>query len=282
MALLCAARLAAAESMPPTQIEVTIEPQKFGDVGSILKVDSTVASFKFDKPVEQLAMVVEAYPKEKRLVPVARLALELTKPTAEGRLCVQMADQGFIPLGNGAPHQMQLFLQVDCGGTVVSSSQSFLKEKFNFSKSLARPGAGTQMRLITSHRVPVFWLMGNSDTGTYLTDEALDKLIAKNANDAYVLVAYLEFAKENVSSAPVLATSKPTPGETVKPAVPPSGSGSATSVVATVPSSAVASSVNATKAVEGSSTKSASKAKPSNSTKSKTSSSSAKTRKRSS
>ena len=126
-------------------------------------------------PWTWLALVLEAYPKEKRMVPVARLALELTKPTAEGRFCVQMADQGFIPLGNGAPHQMQLFLQLDCGGTLVSSSQSFLKEKFNFSKSLARPGTGTQVRQVAGHRVPVFWLMGNSDTGTYLTDEALEK-----------------------------------------------------------------------------------------------------------
>jgi hypothetical protein len=278
MAMLCAAGLVSAGPLP-SQIEVTIEPQKFGDVASILKVDSTVASFKFDQPVERLALVLEAWPKEKRTMPVARLALELTKPMTEGRFCVQMADQGFIPLGNGAPHQMQLFLQLDCGGTLVSSSQSFLKEKFNFNKSLARPGAGTQVRKISSHRVPIFWLMGNSDTGTYLTDDELDKLISKNANDAYILVAYLEFAKEGAAPAPVLATPTPTPkpAETVKPAVPQPGSG--TSVIATVPSSTAATSVNATKAVEGSSTKSGSKSKPA---KSKPTSSSAKTKKRSS
>jgi hypothetical protein len=231
MALLCAANLVAAGPLP-TQIEVTIEPQKFGDVASILKVDSTVASFKFDQPVEHLALVLESCPKEQRTVPVARLALELTSPTAEGRFCVQMADQGFIPLGNGAPHQMQLSLQLDCGGTLVSSSQSFLKEKFSFSKSLARLGAGTQVRQITGHRVPVFWLMGNSDSGTYVTDDALDKLIAKNANDAYILVAYLEFAKEGALPAPVLTKQ----AETVKPPALPTPSTPAP-VVATVPAS---------------------------------------------
>ena len=30
---------ALAQTPPPTSVEVTIEPQKFGDVGSILKVD---------------------------------------------------------------------------------------------------------------------------------------------------------------------------------------------------------------------------------------------------
>src|SRR6187402_1659301 len=108
-ALLCGiAGLRALAESAPTTVEVTIEPPKFGDVSSILKVDSTIASFKFDEPVTYLALVLEAYPKEPQRIPVARLALDLAKPVKEGRLCVQMADQGFVPLGNGAPHQMQL------------------------------------------------------------------------------------------------------------------------------------------------------------------------------
>ena len=192
MALLCV-RLAAAQ--PPTSVEVTVEPQKFGDVSSILKVDSTIATFKFDEPVTHLALVLEAFPKEPLRVPVARLALDLAKPVKEGRLCVQMADQGFVPLGNGAPHQMQLFMQLDCGGAMISSSQSFLKEKFNFSRSLARLGAGTVTRAVTDHRAPIFWLMGNSDTGTYFNHDDVDKMIVKN-RDAYVLIAYLETSKD--------------------------------------------------------------------------------------
>jgi hypothetical protein len=203
MAMLCAARLVAAEI--PTSIEVIIEPPKFGDVASILKVDSTVATFKLDQPVTHLALVLEASPKEPRVVPVARLALELARPVTEGRFCVQMADQGFLPLGNGAPHQMQLFMQLDCGGSIISSSQSFLKEKFSFSKSVVRPGGGTTVRKVTGHRAPVFWLMGNSDRGTYFNDDDLDKMIAKNANDAYILIAYLEIAKEGSVPALVLA-----------------------------------------------------------------------------
>ena len=139
--------------------------------------------------------MLEAYPKEAQSVPVARLALDLTKPMTEGRLCVQMADQGFLPVGNGAPHQMQLFMQLDCGGTLISSSQSFLKEKFNCNKSLARMGAGTSTRTLTGNRAPVFWLMGNSDNGTYRNDDDLDKMISKNNRDAYVLIAYLEVSK---------------------------------------------------------------------------------------
>lgn len=192
---------ALAQTPPPTSVEVTIEPQKFGDVGSILKVDSTIATFHFDQPVKYLALVLEAYPKEAQSVPLARLALDLTKPVSEGRLCVQMADQGFMPIGNGAPNQMQLFMQLDCGGTVISSSQSFLKEKFNCNKSLARMGAGANKRTLTGNRAPVFWLMGNSDNGTYLNDDDLDKMIAKNNRDAYVLIAYLEVSKD----APALA-----------------------------------------------------------------------------
>jgi hypothetical protein len=192
MALLCV-RLAAAQ--PPTSVEVTIEPQKFGDVSSILKVDSTIATFKFDEPVTHLALVLEAFPKEPQRVPVARLALDLARPVKEGRLCVQMADQGFVPLGNGAPHQMQLFMQLDCGGAMISSSQSFLKEKFNFSRSLARLGPGTVTRAVTGHRAPVFWVMGNSDTGTYSNHDDLEKMIVKN-RDAYVLIASLETSKD--------------------------------------------------------------------------------------
>lgn len=180
---------------PPTSAEVTIEPVKFGDVASILKVDSTVATFKFDQPVSYLALVLEARPKEPRTVHVARLALELKTPVKEGRFCVQMADQGFLPMGNGAPHQMQLFMQLDCGGTLISSSQSFLKEKFNFSRSLARSGSGTLIRKVTGQRVPVFWLMGNSDDGTYFNDDDLDKMVTRN-KDAYVMVAYLETSKD--------------------------------------------------------------------------------------
>jgi hypothetical protein len=225
MALLCATSVVAADL--PAKVEVTIEPPKFGDIANILKVDSTVASFKLDEPVSHLALVLEAYPKEAQSIPIGRLALALTKPVKEGRFCVQMADQGFIPLGNGAPHQMQLFMQIDCGGTLISSSQSFLKEKFNFSKSLARMGAGTQQRKVTGHRVPMFWLMGNSDTGTYLNDEDLNKMVAKNRMDAYVLIAYLEIAKEG--TVPVLAgkpaeTAKPT--ETIKPATASAGAAS--------------------------------------------------------
>jgi hypothetical protein len=192
---------ALAQPAPPTRVEVTIEAQKFGDVASILKVDSTVASFRFDEPVQYLALVLEAYPKETQSVPLARLALDLTRPVKEGRLCVQMADQGFLPIGNGAPHQMQLFMQLDCGGTLISSSQSFLKEKFNCNKSLARMGAGTDTRMLMGNRAPVFWLMGNSDHGTYLNDDDLDKMVAKNCREAYVLIAYLEVSKD----APVLA-----------------------------------------------------------------------------
>ncbi len=181
------------QSLPAT-VQVTIDPVRFGDVASILKVDSTVASFRFDAPVSHLALVLEAYPKEPTPVPVGRLALELTKPITEGRLCVQMADQGFLPLGNGAPHQMQLFLQMDCGGSIISSSQSFLKEKFNFGRSLSRAGSGTLTRKVTSHRAPVLWLMGNSDSGTYFNDDDLEKMVAKN-HDAYVIIGYLEVSK---------------------------------------------------------------------------------------
>jgi hypothetical protein len=195
----------------PATVEVTVEPQKFGDVASILKVDSTVASFRFDKPVSHLALVLEARPKEPRTVHVARLALDLTKPVQEGRFCVQMADQGFLPMGNGAPHQMQLFMQIDCGGTLISSSQSFLKEKFNFSRSLTRTGAGTVTRKVAGHRAPVFWLMGNSDSGTYFNDDDLDKMVARN-RDAYVLIAYLEVAKP-----PVIAEE---PGPSTPPTAP--------------------------------------------------------------
>lgn len=180
----------------PTAVEVKIEPRTFGDVASILKIDSTVGSFKFDQPVSFLALVLEAYPKETEPVIVGRLALELAKPLQEGHFCVQMADQGFLPLGNGAPHQMQLFMQLECGGSLVSSSQSFLKEKFNFSKSIARLAAGTQTRKIESRRAPVFWLMGNSDDGTYINDEDLRKMIERNNRDAYVLVAYLETSRD--------------------------------------------------------------------------------------
>jgi hypothetical protein len=197
---------ALAQPAPPTRVEVTIDPQKFGDVASILKVDSTVASFRFDEPVQYLALVLEAYPKEVQSIPLARLALDLTRPVKEGRLCVQMADQGFLPVGNGAPHQMQLFMQLDCGGTLISSSQSFLKEKFNCNKSLARMGAGTSTRALTGNRAPVFWLMGNSDNGTYLNDDDLEKMIAKNNRDAYVLIAYLEISKD----APALALAQRT------------------------------------------------------------------------
>lgn len=208
------AGLRALAEPPPTIVEVTIEPPKFGDVASILKVDSTVATFKFDAPVSHLALVLEAYPKEPLRTPVARLALDLTKPVKEGRFCVQMADQGFIPLGNGAPHQMQLFMQLDCGGTLISSSQSFLKEKFNFGRSLARLGAGAHTYHVTGSRAPVFWLMGNSDTGTYFNDDNLDKLIAKN-KDAYVLIASLDISKDG--QAPVLATAAASsPVETTK------------------------------------------------------------------
>ena len=192
--LILSATCAAAEPLP-TSVEVTIEPQKFGDTASILQVDSTVATFRFDRPVQHLALVLESRPKEPRTTRVARLSLELAKPVAEGRLCVQMADQGFIPLGNGSPNQMQLFMQVDCGGTLISSSQSFLKEKFNFSKSRARTGAGTLTRKVVDNRAPVFWLMGNSDNGTYFNDDDLDKMASKN-RDAYVLIAYLEVATE--------------------------------------------------------------------------------------
>lgn len=196
----------------PTSAEVTIEGARFGDVASILKVDSTVVSFRFDAPVSYLALVLEAYPKESTAVPVGRLALELTKPVKEGRLCVQMADQGFLPLGNGAPHQMQLFMQVDCGGSLVSSSQSFLKEKFNFSRSLARAGEGTLTRKVTGNRVPVLWLMGNSDSGTYFNDDDLGKMIAKN-HDAYILIGYLEITKEPLPEVKpaTVATSTSTP-----------------------------------------------------------------------
>lgn len=216
LALLCTAVHAAAPL--PTTVEITVEPQKFGDVASILKIDSTVASFTLDQPVSHLALVLEAFPKETSPIPLARLALELTKPVTEGRFCIQMADQGFLPLGNGAPHQMQLFMQLDCGGTLISSSQSFLKEKFNFSKSLARMGAGTQERKVSGHRAPVFWLMGNSDTGTYLNDDDLEKMIAKNKMDAYIVIAYLEIAKEGTVPASVLAAK---PGETSSSSKPP-------------------------------------------------------------
>jgi hypothetical protein len=192
-----------AQPAPPTRVEVTIDPQKFGDAASILKVDSTIATFRFDQPVKYLALVLEAYPKEAQSIPLARLALDLTKPVSEGRLCVQMADQGFLPIGNGAPNQMQLFMQLDCGGTLISSSQSFLKEKFNCNKSLARTGAGTNTRVLAGNRAPVFWLMGNSDNGTYLNDDDLEKMIAKNNRDAYVLIAYLEVSKD--APAPALA-----------------------------------------------------------------------------
>lgn len=232
MALVSTAALAAADL--PTSVEITIEPQKFGDVGSILKVDSTVANFRFDRPVSHLALVLEAFPKEPRMVPVARLALNLTKPVAEGRFCVQMVDQGFLPVGNGAPHQMQLFMQLDCGDAIISSSQSFLKEKFTFSKSLARAGAGTFTRKITGARAPVFWLMGNSDSGTYFHDDDLETMIAKN-RDAYVLVAHLEIAKEPGTS--VLGGS---PGEGTKSVA--ASKAAALSASAISPSVAVASS----------------------------------------
>lgn len=191
---------AAADTLP-TCVEVTIEPQRFGDTSSILQVDSTVATFRFDRPVQHLALVLESRPKEPRTTRVARLSLELAKPVTEGRLCVQMADQGFIPLGNGSPNQMQLFMQMDCGGTLISSSQSFLKEKFNFSRSRARTGAGTLTRKVVDNRAPVFWLMGNSDNGTYFNDDDLDKMVSKN-RDAYVLIAYLEVAQEALAQAP--------------------------------------------------------------------------------
>lgn len=200
----------------PTSVEVTIEPEKFGDTASILKVDSTVAAFRFDQPVKHLALVLESRPKEPRTVHVARLALELMKPVKEGRFCVQMVDQGFLPLGNGSPNQMQLFMQIDCGGTLISSSQSFLKEKFNLSRSRARTGSGALTRKVEGNRAPVFWMMGNSDTGTYFNDEDLDKMIAKN-KDAYVLIAYLEVAME----APLLAEASTKPVETVSPGSPP-------------------------------------------------------------
>lgn len=194
----------------PSSVGITLEPTKFGDVSSILKVDSTVGAFKFDRPVTHLALVLEARPKEPRTIHVARLTLELKKPVQEGRFCVQMADQGFLPLGNGAPHQMQLFMQIDCGGTLISSSQSFLKEKFNFSRSLARSGPGTLERKLSGHRVPVFWLMGNSDEGTYFNDDDLDKMVAKN-KDAYVLIAYLEVAKEPPAPVAVQELAEPSP-----------------------------------------------------------------------
>ncbi|MFZ4768503.1 MAG: hypothetical protein ACOYMN_26450, partial [Roseimicrobium sp.] len=197
-----------AENPLPTRVEVTIEPVKFGDVASILKVDATVASFKFDQPVSRLALVLEARPKEPRTVSVARVALDLAKPVTEGRLCVQMADQGFIPLGNGSPNQMQLFMQMDCGDTLISSSQSFLKEKFNFSRSRARSGAGTITRTVTGTRAPIFWIMGNSDSGTYFNDDNLDKMVSKN-RDAYVLIGYLDFSKEG-PTAPAPPVTEPT------------------------------------------------------------------------
>jgi hypothetical protein len=212
MALLCV-RLTLAE--PPSTVEVTLDPPKFGDVSSILKVDSTVASFKFDAPVRFLALVLEAYPKEPQSVPVARLALDLAQPVTEGRLCVQMVDQGFLPVGNGAPHQMQLFMQLDCGGTLISSSQSFLKEKFNFSKSLARMGTGTVKRSLTGSRVPIFWLMGNSDSGTYFNDGDVEKMVAKN-RDAYILIASLETSKDG----PALAQDSNSPKSKASPAAP--------------------------------------------------------------
>lgn len=212
----------------PTSVEVTVEPQKFGDTSSILQVDSTVATFRFDRPVQHLALVLESRPKEPRTIRIARLSLELAKPVTEGRLCVQMADQGFIPLGNGSPNQMQLFMQVDCGGTLISSSQSFLKEKFNFSRSRARTGAGTLTRKVVENRAPVFWLMGNSDNGTYFNDDDLNKMVSKN-RDAYVLIAYLEVAEEAPPEAakpalvqvPGATTSAPVPTTITAPAVAP-------------------------------------------------------------
>jgi hypothetical protein len=221
---------ALAQPAPPTRVEVTIEAQKFGDVASILKVDSTVATFHFDEPVQYLALVLEAYPKETQSIPLARLALDLTKPVKEGRLCVQMADQGFLPVGNGAPHQMQLFMQLDCGGTLISSSQSFLKEKFNCNKSLARMGAGTDTRMLTGNRAPVFWLMGNSDHGTYLNDDDLDKMVAKNCREAYVLIAYLEVSKD----AAVLARQSTVPAKDARAAEPATTAPIASPLVAAV------------------------------------------------
>jgi hypothetical protein len=85
-------------------------------------------------------------------------------------------------------------MQLDCGGAMISSSQSFLKEKFNFSRSLARSGGGTVTRHVSGNRAPVFWLMGNSDSGTYFNVDDLDKMIARN-RDAYVLIASLETSK---------------------------------------------------------------------------------------
>lgn len=193
LALLSALRVAA-ETLPAS-MEVTIEPEKFGEVSSILKVNSLVGSFRLDQPAQHLALVLESRPKEPRTVHVARLSLELTKPVKEGRFCVQMVDQGFLPLGNGSPNQMQLLMQLDCGGTVISSSQSFLKEKFNMSKSRARTGAGTLTRKIVGSRAPIFWMMGNSDSSIYFNDDDLEKMIDKN-KDAYVLIAYLQVAKE--------------------------------------------------------------------------------------
>jgi hypothetical protein len=85
-------------------------------------------------------------------------------------------------------------------------------------------GTGTVKRGVAGNRVPVFWLMGNSDSGTYFNDADLEKMIAKN-RDAYILVAYLQISKEG--AAPALADS---PVETAKsvvaPASPTSGASS--------------------------------------------------------
>ena len=76
--LILSATCAAAEPLP-TSVEVTIEPQKFGDTASILQVDSTVATFRFDRPVQHLALVLESRPKEPRTTRVARLSLQELK-----------------------------------------------------------------------------------------------------------------------------------------------------------------------------------------------------------
>jgi hypothetical protein len=68
-------------------------------------------------------------------------------------------------------------------------------------------GAGTNTRTLTGNRAPVFWLMGNSDNGTYRNDDDLDKMIAKNNRDAYVLIAYLEVSKDAAALAQRTAAS---------------------------------------------------------------------------